>query len=90
MMAQKMYAVSRESLMAVRKRTMDSAPTMPRERAMLLPMTVITVAVRTVSVTRETLNLAAVGRAAVRVAVGKENGQAQQRRNGDVQFPACP
>ena len=43
--------------MAVRKRTMDSAPTMPRERAMLLPMTVITVAVRMVSVTKETLNL---------------------------------
>ena len=29
--------------MAVRKQTMDRAPTMPRERARLLPMTVITV-----------------------------------------------
>ena len=32
------------------------------------------------------VKLAAVGRAAVRVAIGKENGQAQQRRNGDVQY----
>ena len=44
--------------MAVRKRTMDSAPTMPRDRAMLFPMTIITVVVITVSAARETLNLA--------------------------------
>ena len=50
--------VSRESLMAVRNRTMDSAPTMPRDRAMLLPMTIITVVVMTVRATSETLNLA--------------------------------
>ena len=42
--------------MAVRKRTMDSAPTMPSDSAMLLPMTVITVAVRMVSVMRLMLN----------------------------------
>ena len=44
--------------MAVRKRTMESAPTMPRDSAMLLPMTIITVVVMTVSAARETLNLA--------------------------------
>ena len=56
MMAQKMYVVSRASLMAVRKRTMDRAPTMPRDSAMLFPMTVMTVAVSTVSVIRLMLN----------------------------------
>ena len=55
---QKMYTVSRESLMAVRKRTMDKAPTMPRDRAMLFPMTIMTVVVMTARATRETLNLA--------------------------------
>ena len=43
--------------MAVRKRTMDKAPTIPRERAMLLPMTVMTVPVSTVKITSEALNL---------------------------------
>ena len=57
MMAQNRYMVSRESLIAVRNRTMDRAPTMPRERAMLLPMTIITVPVSTASITRLTLNL---------------------------------
>ena len=56
MMDQKRYMVSRESLMAVRKRTMDRAPTMPRDRAMLLPMTIITVPVSTAKMTRLTLN----------------------------------
>ena len=56
MMAQKIYVVSRASLMAVRKRTMDRAPTMPSDNAMLLPITVITVPVRTVKVMRLMLN----------------------------------
>ena len=42
--------------MAVRKRTMDNAPTMPRDRAMLLPITTITDVVMMVSATRDTLN----------------------------------
>jgi transcription-repair coupling factor (superfamily II helicase) len=56
MIAQKMYMVSRASLIAVRKRTIESAPTIPSDSAKLLPMTVITVPVRTVRTTRETLN----------------------------------
>ena len=56
MMAQKIYAVSRESLIAVRKRTMDSAPTMPSDRATLLPITAITTVVSSVSITSETAN----------------------------------
>ena len=55
-MDQKIYTVSRESLMAVRNRTMDRAPTMPSDRAMLLPMTVITVPVSTARITRKALN----------------------------------
>lgn len=43
--------------MAVRKRTMDSAPTIPRDSAMLLPMTVMTVPVSTARMTSEALNL---------------------------------
>lgn len=35
---------------------MDSAPTIPRDRAILLPITVITVPVRMVIVTKDTLN----------------------------------
>ena len=37
-MAQNKKAMSRGSLMAVRKRMMESEPTMPRESARLLPM----------------------------------------------------
>ena len=58
MMVQKMYVVSRLSLMEVRNRTMDSAPTMPRDNATLFPITVITMVVRMVSVSRVMLNLA--------------------------------
>ena len=47
---------SRESLMAVRKRTMDRAPTIPRERAMLLPSTTITDVVISVRASSDTLN----------------------------------
>ena len=57
MMVQKMYVVSRLSLMDVRKRTMDRAPTMPKDRATLLPMTVMTIVVRMVRVNRVMLNL---------------------------------
>lgn len=56
MMAQNTYVVSRASLSAVRKRTMDRAPTIPSDSAMLFEMTVMTEAVSTVSTTRLTLN----------------------------------
>ena len=42
--------------MEVRKRMMDRAPTMPRDSAILLPITVMTVAVRMVRVSRVMLN----------------------------------
>ena len=51
---QKIYTVSLESFIAVRKRTIDNAPTIPSDNAILFPMTVITVpviTVRTISVT---------------------------------------
>ena len=42
-----MYIVSRESFIAVLKRTIESAPTIPSERAILFPITIITVVVIT-------------------------------------------
>lgn len=53
-MAQKRKAMSRGSLMAVRKRTMDKAPTMPRERTTLevtASMTTVVIMVRASRVT---------------------------------------
>ena len=43
-------------MIAVRKRTMDRAPTMPSDSAMLLTMTAMTVVVSTVRVIRLMLN----------------------------------
>ena len=56
-MAQKRKAMSRGSLMAVRKRTMDRAPTMPRESTTLLVTARITTVVIIVRATRVTAKL---------------------------------
>ncbi len=48
----------RGSLIAVRKRTMESAPTMPSESATLFPITAMTSVVTMVSITSETLKRA--------------------------------
>ena len=56
-MDQKRKAMSRGSLIAVRKRTMDSAPTMPRERMTLEVTARITTVVIIVSVTSVTAKL---------------------------------
>ena len=48
-MAQNKKAMSRGSLMAVRKRMMDRLPTMPRLSARLEPMMIITMVVMTVT-----------------------------------------
>ena len=53
-MAQNRKAMSMGSLMAVRNRTMDNAPTMPRERTMLLVtarISRVVIMVRTMRVT---------------------------------------
>ena len=53
-MAQKRKAISSGSLIAARKRTMDSAPTMPRESTTLLVtarMTTVVIIVSATSVT---------------------------------------
>ena len=53
-MAQKRKAMSNGSLMAVRKRTMDRAPTMPRDRTMFdvtARMTSVVIMVRAIRVT---------------------------------------
>ena len=47
---QNMYAVSRGSLTAVRKRTMERAPTIPMDRAMLLLIHITTGVVISVSI----------------------------------------
>ena len=44
--------MSRVSSTTVRNRTIDSAPTSPNARAALLPITTVTIAIRTVSSTR--------------------------------------
>ena len=56
-MDQKRKAISRGSLMAVRKRTMDSAPTMPRDSTTLLVTARMTMVVIIVSATRVTPKL---------------------------------
>ena len=53
-MAQKRKAMSSGSLMAVRKRTMESAPTMPRESTTLLVTAKMTRVVIMVMAMRET------------------------------------
>ena len=56
-MAQNMNTVSMGSFTAVRKRTMDSAPTMPRDSPMLEEMHMMIMAVTMVSMIREMLKL---------------------------------
>ena len=56
--AQKRKAMSRGSFIAVRKRTMERAPTMPRERTTLLVTASMTKEVIMVSATRVTPKLA--------------------------------
>ena len=54
--AYKLKEVSLESLIAVLKRTIDKAPTIPSDKAILFPITVITTVVNIVNITNETLN----------------------------------
>ena len=56
-MAQKRYKRSSGSFTAVRKRTIDSAPTIPREITMLVLMARVTIAVSTVIPTSVTAKL---------------------------------